>query len=280
MNGKVAARFRLASVFCMFLLAPVAHAAGLKPEAIDGWNRYVAVAEARMDREQRDPSRFLWIDRLSGTQRESAEQQVKKNQVVIERIQVDSNATPIKTPGALIHHWIGTAFVSGATMQQALTLVQNYDNHFRVYKPEIESSKLISRDGDHFIIFLRYRERKIITVVLNTVHDVRYYTMDAKHVYCRTFAIKVREVADPGTAKERERAVDDQNGFLWKMNTYWNFEERDGGVYLQCEAITLTRSVPVALRWLIESYITSIPHESLTGTMNATRQALAAPAHQ
>jgi hypothetical protein len=280
MNREMAAGFHLASVFSMFLLAPVAHAARLKPEAADGWNQYVAVAEARMDREQRDLSRFLWIDRLSGTQRESAEQQLKKNQVVIEHLQLDSNGKPIKTPGALVHHWIGTAFVSGATMQQALTLVQNYDNHFRVYKPEIESSKLISRDGDHFIIFLRYRERKIITVVLNTVHDVRYYTMDAKHVYCRTFAIKIREVAEPGTAKERERAADDQNGFLWKMNTYWNFEERDGGVYMQCEAITLTRSVPVALRWLIEPYITSIPHESLTGTMNATRQALAAPAHQ
>jgi hypothetical protein len=51
---------------------------------------------------------------------------------------------------------------------------------------------------------------------------------------------------------------------MWSMNTYWRFENRNGGVYLQCEAITLTRSIPVALRWLIEPYITSFPRESLT----------------
>jgi hypothetical protein len=43
---------------------------------------------------------------------------------------------------------------------------------------------------------------------------------------------------------------------------------------VQCEAITLTRSVPIALRWLIEPYINSIPRESLNETMNHTRDSL------
>lgn len=101
-----------------------------------------------------------------------------------------------------------------------------------------------------------------------------YFVVDTSHAYCRSYTTKAAEVQDPGTVHEHERPADDRNGFMWRMNTYWRFEERNGGVYVQCEAITLTRSVPIALRWLIEPYITSIPHESLTETMNHTREAL------
>ena len=61
---------------------------------------------------------------------------------------------------------------------------------------------------------------------------------------------------------------------MWKMNTYWRFEERDGGLYIQCEAVTLTRNVPFGLGWAIGPLIASIPRESLTSTMLATRKAL------
>jgi hypothetical protein len=260
------------------LAASTMHAAKLKPEAVAGWNRYVAVTEACIDRQQGDLSHFLWIDLIPEEQKKSAEARLSSGHVVIERLRTDDNGAPIKTPGALVHHWVGIAFIPGATLQQALALVQDYNNHYKVYKPEVERSQLISRNGNDFKIFLRYRKKKVITVVLNTFHDVHYFVVDAHHAHCRSYTTKVREVEDPGTANEHERPADDQNGFMWSMNTYWRFEERKGGVYVQCEAITLTRSIPFGLRWLIEPYITSIPHESLTETMNHTREALAAPA--
>ena len=250
------------------------HAAKLKPEAVQGWNRYVELTETRIDREQRDLAHFLWLDLMTEEQRKTAEVQLRSGQVVIGRLQTQDSKTAIKTPGALIHHWIGIAFIPRATVQQALALVQDYDHHYEVYKPEVERSQLISRNGDDFQIFLRYRKKKIVTVVLNTYHDVHYFVVDTSHAHCRSYTTKVAEVQDPETVHERERPADDQNGFMWRMNTYWRFEERNGGVYVQCEAITLTRSVPLALRWLIEPYITSIPHESLTETMNHTREAI------
>jgi hypothetical protein len=250
----------------------------LKPEAEAGWNRYVALTEARIDREQADLSHFLWIDTIPEQQKERVEAQLGKGQVVIERLTTtDPDGSPIKIRGALVHHWIGTAYIPGATMQQAVALVQDYNHHYKTYKPEVERSQLISRNGDDFQIYLRYRKKKIITVVLNTYHDVHYVIVDADHAHCRSYSTKVREVEDAGTPKEHERSPDDQNGFMWSMNTYWRFENRNGGVYLQCEAITLTRSIPVALRWLIEPYITSFPRESLTETMNQTRDSLATP---
>ncbi|HMD16009.1 MAG TPA: hypothetical protein VKH18_05020 [Terriglobales bacterium] len=249
----------------------------LKPEAEAGWKRYVALTEARIDREQADLSYFLWIDTIPEQEKERVEAQLGKGQVVIERLTTtDPDGSPIKTRGALVHHWIGTAYIPGATMQQAVALVQDYNHHYKTYKPEVERSQLISRNGDDFQIYLRYRKKKIITVVLNTYHDVHYVMVDADRARCRSYTTKVREVEDAGTAREHERSSDDQYGFMWSMNTYWRFENRNGGVYLQCEAITLTRSIPVALRWLIEPYITSFPRESLTETMNQTRDSLAA----
>ena len=270
-------RFPVLVLWITLLATGTAHAANLNPQAVEGWNRYVELTEMRIDREQHDLMHFLWLDLMTEEQRQTAEVQLRSGQVVIGRLQTRDNKTAIKTPGALIHHWIGIAFIPRATVQQALALVQDYNHHYEVYRPEIERSQLISRNGDDFKIFLRYRKKKIVTVVLNTYHDVHYFVVDTSHAHCRSYTTKVAEVQDPGTVHERERAADDQNGFMWRMNTYWRFEERDGGVYVQCEAITLTRSVPAALRWLIEPYITSIPHESLTETMNHTRDALAAP---
>lgn len=258
----------------LLVAGTTANAAKLKPQAVEGWNRYIALTETRIDREQRDLTHFLWIDSMSKEERRAAEAQLRNGQVVIGRLRTEDPEAPIKTPGALIHHWIGVAFIPNASVQQALALVQDYNNHYKVYKPEIERSQLTSRNGDDFVIYLRYRAKKIITVVLNTYHQVHYSLVGANHAYCRSYSTKVAEVEDPGSPDEHERAPDDQNGFMWRINTYWRFEERNGGLYLQCEAITLTRSVPVGLRWLIEPYITSIPHESLSKTMNHTRDAL------
>ena len=258
----------------LLIAASTTYAAKLKPEAAEGWDRYVAFTDARVDREQHDLDHFLWIDLMSNDKRNAAEAQLKNGQVVIDKLRTENQGSPIRTPGALIHHWIGIAFVPNANVHQALALVQDYNNHYRVYKPEVERSQLISRNGDDFNIYLRYRTKKIITVVLNTYHDVHYSVIDGRHAYCRSYSTKVAEVEDAGTPGEHERTVDNQNGFMWRMNTYWRFEERNGGLYLQCEAITLTRSVPVELRWLIEPYITSIPRESLNQTMRHTRDAI------
>lgn len=57
----------------------------------------------------------------------------------------------------------------------------------------------------------------------------------------------------------------------FSLYTYWRFLERDGGTYVQCEAISLTRSIPFVFEWLIGPFVTSVPRESLTFTLEATR---------
>jgi len=108
-------------------------------------------------------------------------------------------------------------------------------------------------------------------VVLNTEHDARYFPLDATRCYSRSCATRIAEVEHPGTPEERELPPGNDQGFLWRLNSYWRFEERDGGVYVECEAISLTRPVPAGLGWLIEPFIKNLPRESLANTLRETR---------
>ena len=162
----------------------------------------------------------------------------------------------------------------GATVEETLALVQDYDNHKNIYKPEVLDSKLISHDGNDFQIFLRLLKKKIITVVLDTDHDVHYLPVDSKRWFCRSYTTRIAEVEDPGTPKEKVLPPDTGYGFLWRLYSYWRFQERDGGVYVECRAISLTRDIPLGLGWIIEPIIRKLPRESLINTLKATRDAL------
>ena len=171
---------------------------------------------------------FLWSDTSSQTT-----QQISKGEIVAE---FWSGQGAIELPNGLIHDWIGAVFIPHATVEDALALVQDYDNHKNIYKPEVLDSKLISRDGNDFKIFLRLLKKKIITVVLDTDHDVHYSSVDSKRWCCRSYTTRIAEVEDPGTAKER---------VLPPLYSYWRFQEKDGGAYVECRGISLTRDIPV-----------------------------------
>jgi hypothetical protein len=200
-------------------------------------------------------------------------QQIGKGEIVAE---FWSGNGPIEVPNGLIHDWIGAVFIPQATVGATLTRVQDYDNHKNIYKPEVMDSKLISRSRNDFRIFLRLLKKKIITVVLDTDHDVHYLPLDSTRWFCRSYTTRIAEVDDPGTPKEKVLPPDTGYGFLWRLFSYWRFQERDGGVYVECRAISLTRDIPLGLGWIIEPIIRKLPRESLINTLKATREALVA----
>jgi hypothetical protein len=187
---------------------------------------------------------------------------------------VDQSGHEVKAPDALIHHWVGAVFVPGATLPQVLALVQDYDRHQKIYLPEVVRSKLVSRSGNDFKIFYRIRKKKVITVTLDTDHDVHYFPVDATHCYSRSYTTRIQEVEDADKPTEREKPIGQDSGFLWRLHSYWRFEQKDGGVYVECESISLTRDIPWMASWLIKPFVTEIPKESLQMTMGSTRRAL------
>ena len=114
----------------------------------------------------------------------------------------------------------------------------------------------------------------MIGATLNTEHEARFVNAAADRVYSAIHSTRVAEVEGAGTPRERELPPGQGHGFMWRLNTYWRFLERDGGTYFQCESVTLSRDVPFGLGWVIKPFVTEIPMESLTFTLQRTRAAL------
>ncbi len=249
-------------------------ASQLKPEAIESFDHYVQSAESRMDKTAANQNTFRWIDSLAERDWVRADAKLKQGQVVVRRSETGDSADGIHVRGGLIHGWIGIIFIPDVSLTQTLALVQDYDHAAQNYSPEVEGSRLLSRSGDNFRVFLRLKRTELLTTVFDTEYDIRYVTVDTKRVYSRSHSTRIAEVAEPDTPHEHEKPVGEDNGFLWRLYSYWRFEQADGGVYIQCEAISLTRDIPSGFAWMVRPFIRNIPNKSLTSALEESRKAL------
>ena len=254
-------------------VANSAAAAELSPKTIAAFDHYVALSEATINASLNDTQSFLWVDRLSPEQRVAVLTRLRAGSVVIERMQTLENGKPIDVPNGLVHYWIGTVFIPGATLTQTLALDYNHQSEY--YRPRVLASRILWNSGNDYRVYLRLYEKKVLTCVLDTQHQVHYVIIDSSHAWSRSRSTEIREVAGWGKSDEHDLPVGQDDGYLWRMNTYWRFQQKDGGTYVECQSISLTRDIPAGLGWLIGSYVESIPRESLEFTLGATRQTLA-----
>jgi len=240
-------------------------------ETSQAFDRYIAQAEARITQERDNPSSFLKLDSLPAAQRLEMLRLLHQGEVVIEKVQ----NTPNEIPGGLIHDWQGWVLIPGVTVQQVVGLIRDYDHLARYYSPDVLQSRLMSANGDDLHVYMRLQKHKVVTVVLDTEYDVHYGRIDAAHQYSISRSTRVSEIDNPGSPSERALPSGHDHGYMWRLNSYWAFEQASDGVLVQCEAISLTRDIPTGLAWLIGPFVNSIPRESLQFTLNATRTAMA-----
>ena len=265
----------LAFIFAASLAFPAAvNAADLQPQTAQAYDRYIGLTTAQLDSELAQSGPYLWVERLPAARRAADEQQLRNGELVVERLETLDSGKPIATPGGIVHHWIGTVFVPGATLAQTLSFMQDYDHKVDYFKPDIVRSKILRHDGDDYFVLLRFYKKKIITTVIDTDQEVHYHLVDGTHAYSRSRTTRVQEVENAGKSGETLEAEGHDRGFLWRMNTYWRFEEKDGGTYVECQAISLTRDIPTGLGWMVGSFVSSVPRETLTFTLTTARAAL------
>src|SRR5215467_13809676 len=276
-------RFAAAGVLLAVMLYPAAadFAQGAEPEpaklhanTLEAFDRYLKLTEARNAQELKRGTSLLWIEELPAAQRADAYAALKRGEVEMKKLEMRDGEKEVACPAGIIHHWSGVVFIPGAKLDDVLGMLEDYDKHYIYFGPDVERSKIESRDGDHFHVFLRFRRHKVITVVLNTEHDIHYFHDGPDRAHSRSSAVRIAEVENAGKKEEREKPPGEDGGFLWRMETWWRFEERDGGVYVQSEVVSLTRDIPVVLKWLVEPFVTSVPRETLTATLVATRKAV------
>jgi hypothetical protein len=263
------------ATFLVFAVGDTSFSAELRPATAAAFERYVGVSEDRMAAELANPNLFLFVDGMPEQRRRPMMSDLRAGKLVIERRTAEDLGKDVDVPGGLVHHWVGLVFVPRARVDQAVALLQDYDRHAEIYHPAVARSKLLTRNNDTFRVHLRFFMKKGITVVLNSEHEARYTQAGPERVYSRIVSTRIAEVEDPGTPGEREKPAGRDGGYLWRLNTYWRFLERDAGTYVQCESISLTRGIPVGLGWLIGPFVTSIPRESLEFTLETTRKVLA-----
>jgi hypothetical protein len=243
-------------------------AAELHESTVKAFDTYVAAAEAR------PAAPFLWLDTRPEAQRQRLLANLRNGELVIERLRVRPGGRELDVPDGMIHHWIGTAFIPKPTAADAVKLLQDYDHHASIYAPTVARSRLVSHQGDQFRFSLRFVMTKVITVVVDGEHQARFAWLAPGRARSWIHSTRLAEVSGAGTNAEREEPVGKGGGYLWRLNSYWRFEERDGGVYLECESISLTRDIPFGLGWVVGPFVTSLPRESLEFTLATTRKTL------
>jgi hypothetical protein len=258
-----------------------ARATELKPDTAAAFDRYVRAMEARMD-EETGRNQFLLVDRLPEARRSEAYAQLQNGQVYIEAMSAREGDRPIKVPSGLIHHWAGVIFIPKATYSEVTEVLRDYDCHEDTYKPQIRKSKLIERNGDESKVYFQFFNHSIVTVIMNANFDVHDTQFGPGRFQTVTRSTRIAEVENADSPNEHEKPVGNDHGYMWRLYSYWRIEEKDGGVYVQNESVSLSRTVPALLAFIVNPLVKSIPRNVLvhllTDTRNAVEKAAAKPA--
>lgn len=262
---------------CLCLATPlVAAAAILQMRTVQSWDLYIQQTESRIAGELKEESRFLRIDRMKPADAAKVNSVVKAGNVYSERMKtLDARGREMEVNDGMIHHWYGAIFIPGIKVDPLLHWIQDYDEQYKYFK-EVEKSKLLSHNGDTYRIYLRFTRTKVVTVHYNTEHTVVYRDNGPGRASSRSFTTKIAEIDNPGTTSEKEQPVGNDSGFMWRLNSYWRFREQDGGVWVECESVSLSRDIPFGFGWLIGGYVESIPRESLESALTSIRDGVKA----
>lgn len=237
-----------------------APAATLTPSASAAFDAYIAEVEARLAVQHSRPETYV------------SNSTPAPGTVRIEAI----HGGTWKAGGALLHHWRAAARVEGVRAEDLLDLLRDYDHLARYYAPDVVSSHALARDGDRVRLAMRFKKKQVITVVLDAEFDTRTALSVPGRGYSVSRSTSIRQVEHAGTARERALPVGDDDGLLWRLNSYWSFIETPSGLLMELEAVSLTRDVPTGLGWIVMPIIRDLPRKSLEFTFDATRKALAA----
>jgi hypothetical protein len=269
-------RFHLcARTAILFLIAFSAATVGRAVEptaaAIAGFNSYIAALESRIDKQHQSQDGFI----ASVLSDPANRAKLQRGEPIIERIRKSGGPD---LPGATLYQWRGTAFVPGATVADYERVMEDFEGMPKTFAPEIVKAAVVSRKNEGGKTFIqasyRVKQHHVITVVMDIAYDVVLARLDAQHGYSASRSTRVTEIADAGTPDEHAMSGSDSHGFMWRLNAYWSYEERDGGLYMQIESVSLARSIPTGVAWAVKPFVESVPRESLEFTLQATSNAL------
>jgi hypothetical protein len=267
--------FRVSAALLFLALLRPLPAAELKNETVQAWNQYYGWADAKVSRELDDPNTFLIQSTLPPADRAEVQRRIESGEVVVRRMTgVVPRGVRFEVPEGEIHHWWGSVLLRDVTLHQLFEFLQDYDHHAGKFA-EVERSKLLQVQGNHYRVYFRFRRSKsFVTVVYNTEQDCIYTFFGPERASSRSIATKIAEVEDPGEKSEREKMPGNDRGFLWRLVSWWRFEQSGKNVIVELESASLSRDIPPLVKLIpgVSSYIRSTPRESLESVLISVRR--------
>jgi hypothetical protein len=248
----------------LVLLTPSrAWAAELKPETLSAWNQYVQSADAAMQARLRPGKSFLWIDEAPDRR-----QQLRAGDIVVASV---GDHNPTKVPSGLIHHWIGAAFFPNARLEDVLGVVRDYPHYKDYYHPNVVDSSTIrqTRDVDRFSMLVM-NKALFMKTGLETEYESSFAQAGKQKWYSIATTVRVQEVEDYGQPSEHKLPPDEGSGFVWRLQSITRYEETDDGVYVEIEAIALSRDIPAAVSWLVNPIVRRVSKGAMTTSLRQT----------
>jgi hypothetical protein len=100
-------------------------------------------------------SPFLWIDRQPERQRAVLLARLARGEIVSERLETRDVGQAIFVNDGLIHHWIGTIRLAGASLDRVEGLVTDYDHYSELFGPLVQRTRVLSHTPDTYEVFMR-----------------------------------------------------------------------------------------------------------------------------
>jgi hypothetical protein len=259
---------RLSYILFFLVTAASLHAADLQPDTLEAWRDSVKITEHRIAEELSSSSGFLALDFQDPEEAKRERKEVLSGEIPVKQVSVESSGKKIKVPDGTINHWRGSIFIPDVTLDFVLSRVRNPTTE-DTKQEDVLDSRVLERKPNQFRLYLKLQRSSIVTVRYNTEHLVQYKSDGPDRASSRSIATKIAEIERISGDREKEKPEGHDRGFLWKMNSYWRYQQVDGGVIVELESMTLSRSIPFVLRPIACPIINSIAKESMERTLQS-----------
>jgi hypothetical protein len=255
------------SVLLIILGPALSRAAELRPDALAAWNRYVDHARERMSSRLNGGQTFLWVD-----ENPARAPRVRSGEILVAPV---NGSGRIEVPNGLIHDWIGAAFFPQTTIEKVFATMDQYPCYKDFYKPTVVDSRPLLRGGTEMSFSMRWLKKALwVTTVIDADYKASYFQRNEKSRYGFVSSTRIQDVMNYGQATEQMLPIGTGSGFVWRLFSISRFEERDGGVYVELEAMALSRCVPAWLGWLVNPVVRQLSQSSLITSLSQTRDAV------
>lgn len=230
------------------------------------WDQYVTAVEARRTPPVDGVRPFLVIDQQPAGSA-VRERLLQGTPYIAKRDAERADGRSIDVPDARVHHWLGAVFLPRVSVEGLLKVLESGPPA----QADVLRATVLERGPDELRVFLKLQRTKIVTVVFDTEHLVRFSRLSPSRAASVSVATAIRELRGANTAAETALAPGADHGYLWRLHAYWRYEAVAGGVIAECESISLSRDIPFGFGVLVGPFVDSAARQSMESALAAIR---------